>query len=1135
MNKELLKEYLSGRYQGWSSFLDNVIFPIFGQEDFEDGFEAELLDSQPERRELAQATGIHSIKQVGKIYVGVEPLQIFDVTVSDRVMMERNRVNIQRLIRTVMDQFSCAFMLFHYEDDTRWDWRFTYCRKSGNKEESTDSKRYTFLLGPGQSCRTATDNFMGLYDKRDSLEIKDIEDAFNVEALSKEFFGKYKAQYEAFVSYMIKPDNGMRQNFIDTDFDHTGMTADKIRDREEKPIRDYVKKLLGRIVFLHFLQKKGWLGVPAGKEWGEGDHNFMLHLFENASEEQKENFLDDILEDLFAKGLDCNRSDRGDLYDTKVEGFRNHRIPYLNGGLFERDNLDEKTVCFPSNYFKDLLTMLSQYNFTIDENDPNDAEVGVDPEMLGRIFENLLEDNKDKGAFYTPKEIVQYMCRESLIAYLQTDQKEEDKEPIRQFVTTHDVESLGELKEEIEQKLIDVKICDPAIGSGAFPMGLLRELFLCRSAIEPNIVEKAADIKRHIIQNNIYGVDIERGAVEIARLRFWLALIVEEKSPEVLPNLDFKIMQGNSLLESYEGIDLSKLATTSDVQIYEPQRNLFGELESPQMRIIFDQTDKLKEFQANLDLYFEITAHEERTCLRKSIEDYVRYIIAYTLDIHRQAEETKIRQISSSTTFTEKQKKAIAGAEANIVHFNEMIENVENMELPNSQFFLWHTWFHDVFSRPSKEGFDIVIGNPPYVEAKKLKYIASTLKEKFAVYSGTADLSIYFNELGLNLLAEKGIISYITTNKFFNTGYGEKVRRQLSSQHINIILNLEQVEVFENVLVSSVIFNISKRIKMPKNIFTYEKFYKLNFQEFKRQFIERQNMLGTYLQEYLNEKEWSFANMKQLILKEKIENGHLLLKDIDGVKIYRGVTTGYNPAFIISNEQRDNLITEDYKNSQVIKNMLQGRNIRKWYYNESEENLIFTRRGTDIEKFPSIKSHLYAFYNNLKPKTLNDNTEGRKPGNYKWFEILDNTAYYLEFEKPEKIIWGLTADKWAYTLDTEQHYLPSNAYILTSETIPIRFILGLLNSNLLHYYFGFIGVMTAGGAYTLKAATIEALPIAIGTKEQQKEIANRVESILNAKAKDKQIDVSSIEFEIDHLVYDLYGLSENEIKIVEST
>ena len=149
----------------------------------------------------------------------------------------------------------------------------------------------------------------------------------------------------------------------------------------------------------------------------------------------------------------------------------------------------------------------------------------------------------------------------------------------------------------------------------------------------------------------------------------------------------------------------------------------------------------------------------------------------------------------------------------------------------------------------------------------------------------------------MSLLAEKGIISYITTNKFFNTGYGEKVRKQLSSQHINIILNFEQVEVFENVLVSSVIFNVSKKNKMKKNLFVYEKFYKLNFQEFKRQFVERQSMFGSYPQDYLDEKEWSFSDKKQLMLKEKIENGHLSLKNIEGVKIYRGVTTGYNPAF----------------------------------------------------------------------------------------------------------------------------------------------------------------------------------------------------------------------------------------------
>ena len=764
MNKESLKEYLSSQYQGWSSFLYNVIFPIFGEDDFEDGFEAELLDSQPERKQLAEATGIRSIKQVGMMYVGVEPLQIFDVTVSDRVMMERNRVNIQRLIRAVMDQFSCAFMLFHYEDDTRWDWRFTYCRKSGNKEETTDSKRYTFLLGPGQSCRTAADNFMALYDKRDSLEIKDIEDAFNVEALSKEFFGKYKAQYEAFVNFMVDPVNGMRQDFIDTDFDPTGMTADKIREREEKPIRDYVKKLLGRIVFLHFLQKKGWLGVPAGKEWGEGDRDFMLKLFQNATERQKDNFLDDILEDLFAEGLDRNRSDRGDLYDTEVEGFRNCRIPYLNGGLFERDNLDKKPSHFPASYFDGLLTMLSQYNFTIDENDPNDAEVGVDPEMLGRIFENLLEDNKDKGAFYTPKEIVQYMCRESLIAYLQTDQREEYKDCIRQFVTTHDAALLGDLKENIDQKLCDVKICDPAIGSGAFPMGLLRELFFCRSAIEPNIVENAANIKRHIIQNNIYGVDIERGAVDIARLRFWLSLIVDEKSPEALPNLDFKIMQGNSLLEQHKGVDLSAMTETKvdsqyGVTIFECMLDVYRK----------NLRDKLAE-------YYACPEHDKKVQLRKDIADIVKQELI----------EQGIR-----------------------IDFGDLDLSA------NSQFFLWHTWFHDVFSRPSNgAGFDITIGNPPYISAptqiaspelneQRQRIVAS---KKYKSLNEKWDLYVPFMEHGLQLLCPKGVFSMIVPYPLTNQKYGKKLRKMIAEEYRLLeIADLNGTKIFENATVSNCI------------------------------------------------------------------------------------------------------------------------------------------------------------------------------------------------------------------------------------------------------------------------------------------------------------------------------------------
>ena len=451
---ETLKGFLSSQYKGWSSFVDNIIFPIFGEDNFESLSETELLENNPEEKPLAEATGICSIKQVGQIDIGVQPLQIFDVTVSDRVMMERNRVNIQRLIRKVMENYSSAFMLFHYENDTRWDWRFTFCHKKGSQKEVTDSKRYTFLLGPGQSCRTAANNFNKLYENRDTLDMSKIEDAFSVEALTNEFFGKYKEEYDKFVEYITGKRYVKKGNkYVEAIIHEPHPTLYPCFSNNDKLVRDYVKKMLGRIVFLHFLQKKGWLGVPYNEEWGSGDRNFMLNLFKKATEKQKENFLDEVLEGLFAEGLDCNRADKSDLYDTKVEGLRNCRIPYLNGGLFERDYLDELAVRFPAEYFDSLLTMLSQYNFTIDENDPNDAEVGVDPEMLGRIFENLLEDNKDKGAFYTPKEIVQYMCRESLIAYLQTDQNKEDKETIRKFVTTHDAELLGDLKSNIEQKL----------------------------------------------------------------------------------------------------------------------------------------------------------------------------------------------------------------------------------------------------------------------------------------------------------------------------------------------------------------------------------------------------------------------------------------------------------------------------------------------------------------------------------------------------------------------------------------------------------------------------------------------------------------------------------------------------------
>ena len=982
---ETLKGFLSSQYKGWSSFVDNIIFPIFGEDNFESLSETELLENNPEEKPLAEATGICSIKQVGQIDIGVQPLQIFDVTVSDRVMMERNRVNIQRLIRKVMENYSSAFMLFHYENDTRWDWRFTFCHKKGSQKEVTDSKRYTFLLGPGQSCRTAANNFNKLYENRDTLDMSKIEEAFSVEALTNEFFGKYKKEYDKFVEYITGKRYVKKGNkYVEAIIHEPHPTLYPCFSNNDKLVRDYVKKMLGRIVFLHFLQKKGWLGVPYNEEWGSGDRNFMLNLFKKATEEQKENFLDEVLEGLFAEGLDCNRADKGDLYDTKVEGLRNCRIPYLNGGLFERDYLDELAVRFPAEYFDSLLTMLSQYNFTIDENDPNDAEVGVDPEMLGRIFENLLEDNKDKGAFYTPKEIVQYMCRESLIAYLQTDQNEEDKETIRKFVTTHDAELLGDLKLDIEQKLLDVKICDPAIGSGAFPMGLLRELFFCRSAIEPNIIENAANIKRYIIQNNIYGVDIEQGAVDIARLRFWLALIVDEKTPEALPNLDFKIMQGNSLLESYEGIDLSKLATMSDLQIYEPQRNLFGELEEQQIKEIFTQTDKLKEFQTNLKRYFEVTAHDERALLRQSFDDYVRHTIIYTLDTYKRGEEKKVEQILLSTTLTDKQKKTIAEAEKKIEHYKNVIVSVQNMELPNSQFFLWHTWFHDVFSRPSKEGFDIVIGNPPYVKEYVNRHAFDGFRETSPYYIGKMDLWYGFACHGIDLLCQGGHLCLIAQNNWTTSAGAKKMRNKIvEDARVLQMLDFNTYMVFENADIQTMIMLFEKNQTADNYEFDYRIMTEGATEEDMFALFNKQICRNTYIIQKFSRTKFAnkvFTFSESEVIFDKISENKVYLQDDEvaqGIVFPQDFLDKKGAAkledrfpigsgiFGLSYDEKNKLNLTDNEKS-IIKPYFSTEQIGRYYTIPSNSKwMIYTdssfKRANSMDNYPHIKTHLDQF------------------------------------------------------------------------------------------------------------------------------------------------------------------------------
>ena len=527
-----------------------------------------------------------------------QTISIYEVELSDSVDIERNRRGIRDMLLTDWrnNGNAGAFMFCFRKNESvlRFSYvseAWTFADDGSYQKESTDAKRFTYLLGEGHRSRTAIQQFEKLRDS--SLTLKDLTKAFSVDAVSDMFFKGYKQQYEDIIFFvtgkrMVKVANkweerqeGKPNEYIMQQFAHF--------QNPEKAVRDYVKKLMGRLVFLQFLQKKGWLGVKSGAEWGSGEPEFIQTLFAQTAD--KDHFIDNVLEALFN---DLNSEDNKQLPQ--------YRTPYLNGGLFERDKTDETEFPLPGRYMQSLLDFFASYNFTIDENDPDDAEVGVDPEMLGRIFENLLEDNKDKGAFYTPKEIVSYMCRESLIAYLQTDIEDEaTKEAIRQFVTTHDVNALGtndKFRQQVDEALKSVKICDPAIGSGAFPMGLLKELFQCRTALEGITQSKAAEIKKHIIQQNIYGVDIERGAVDIARLRFWLSLIVDEETPQALPNLDFKIMQGNSLLEQYKGVDLSTITELKTEKHGTYQTTMFD-----------DMIDVLRlDLRKKLDEYYSCTA-----------------------------------------------------------------------------------------------------------------------------------------------------------------------------------------------------------------------------------------------------------------------------------------------------------------------------------------------------------------------------------------------------------------------------------------------------------------------------------------------------------------------------------------------
>jgi hypothetical protein len=715
------------------------------------------------------------LKKLGYIdYDDSDSLLVFSCKYNDDLSSRSSKKMQFEIAKNLLnDVFKDGAVFVFYDNAGRF--RFSFIRKNyGDKEQKfTPWRRYTYYVDKRNQTNKTFKDCIG---NASFSSLEKIQEGFSLEPLSIEFFDKYKEIYGKFVGYITGKYYKKKSSKNWEEVDYADHEPDFIQFKKEfnsnhKQVRDYVKKLLGRLVFLKFIEKKGWLGEIEGT--GEIEPNFLENVFKNSS--YQDDFLDKVLEEVIFESLNNPIGNT-----NKCEELKKYSFPYLNGGLFEKDELDKQSIHFPKEYFEEIFAFFNQYNFTIDENDPNDAEVSVDPEMLGHIFENLLEDNKDKGAFYTPKEIVHYMCQESLIEYLCTSlsyEKDEQKDLIIELVKTKEInKGLKDNLVEIEKALEKVKICDPAIGSGAFPMGLLQEIFSIKQSIyyqKNNTLDNfpAGKEKLNIIQNNIYGVDIEQGAVDIARLRFWLSLVVEETKATPLPNLDYKIMQGNSLIENFEGVDLSKLIPIKKEGTKGVQKDIFGKISPKDFQVSLDfkeGKDTAAEIQKLFKQYFQIHNTKIKNELRNSIDEKVKEHI-------------------------------IACCNEN----PPVIEKVKAINPKNKPFFLWHLYFAEAFR---EGGFDIVIGNPPYVSTK-----GGTLESKNILeytYGFADDTYNHFFFKGIDLIKSNGNLTYIIPKTFWTTQTKKNMRDLILSNKINYIFDTGNP--FNTAMVDTCIISVKK-------------------------------------------------------------------------------------------------------------------------------------------------------------------------------------------------------------------------------------------------------------------------------------------------------------------------------------
>lgn len=979
--------------------------------------------------------------------------------------LHRNKVGLRDLLKSVYKNDVDAALVVFVKNEK---WRFSYIsevtvrnKETGKREQrKTDPKRYTYLLGEGEKAKTAADRFTNINQSEDlfgaGVTLKALEGAFSVEKMSKDFFNNYRKHYGKFLSELIGEDENAKYIKEPSNQFYRAFVGDD----KNKKARDFVKKLLGRIVFLYFLEKKGWLGVPAGQEWGRGDENFLSNLFKDCID--KEAFYPLILQPLFFENLNEDRKDFLFNVDPTIfhksdtkPAYNTLKIPFLNGGLFEKEDVKTSYLIFPGYLFADLFNFFDQYNFTVYEDSPHEHTVAVDPEMLGHIFENLLEDNKDKGAFYTPKEIVHYMCQESLIQYLctqlsygQNADLEEVKLGIEAFIRHQELGGIADKEVAILTALRNVKICDPAIGSGAFPMGMLLEiyhavenLFSANGDTVERIWEmrgwEPAKVKSDIIQNSIYGVDIEPGAVDIARLRFWLSLVVDEEQPKPLPNLDYKITVGDSLLSRFEDqvieIDWAperKSTTSSNIVQIASQRRL------------------LKKLFILQKMYFKAKG-EEKSQSHLEIRNLKIDILINQLGMNKEQflQKNPVKggwsPTSKDDAYNQDAKDAVKSFDKSLRKLNE-IKADPKFDL---SFFDWKLNFPEILNEEFQDevsreifGFDILLGNPPYGAkiSKDEKLIFKRLYED--VHMRTPDTFNYFISQSILLLKTDGVISFIVPNNLLFQNENTKTRSLLiNANSLKRVINLGD-NTFASADVPTCIF-----VALKKKV---QNEYYIDYSDNRKELIKNINFYAVQ-KRLLNSEVKDVPDMVIGIsgagvkIMKAIEAKSYKIDDI-ALEVASGISTGGDKVFRIAKH----FATDNNFEDELLRPVLVGGEIDKYKIQDKKFQVIYIARDTKIDDYPEIRKYLLDFRSKLETRSE------AKMGLMPWYS-MNRQRYPLLFEE-QKIIMRQTSDSIRATIDNNGFYCIDSILVFKINPdfdVSYKYTLLLLNSKLNNFVY----------------------------------------------------------------------------------